>query len=61
MPTKRQKEKIAEIKSKMIALQENRDLEMAHSEADALLCELLSVIGLEDIALEYIKIDKWYA
>ena len=50
-----------EIKQKMIALQEERDLEEAHVIADGLLCELLRAFGCKDVVIEFIKIEKWYA
>lgn len=37
------------------------DQEIAHGEADGVLCELLSALGYADVVAEWNKIDKWYA
>ena len=37
------------------------DLEMAHGEADDVLCALLKELGYGDVVSAYHKIDKWYA
>ena len=37
------------------------DFEVAHKEADKLLCELLTALGYEDVVTEYNTIGKWYA
>lgn len=42
-------------------MRENGDTEMAHMEADRILCELLSSLGYEDVVEEWSKIHKWYA
>tara|TARA_R110002126_G_scaffold251131_1_gene394137 strand:+ start:427 stop:615 length:189 start_codon:yes stop_codon:yes gene_type:complete len=41
--------------------QTSGDTEVAHCNADDLLCELLNEIGLQEVVDEYIKIGKWYA
>ena len=41
--------------------QNNGDTEIAHCNADDLLCELLNEIGLQEVVEEYIKIGKWFA
>jgi len=41
--------------------QENRDTEMAHSNADEVLCALLIELGYDDVVDEYDKVHKWYA
>jgi hypothetical protein len=41
--------------------QTNFDTEDAHWSADALLCELLKELGLEDVVSEWQEVDKWYA
>jgi len=41
--------------------QENRDTEMAHSNADDVLCALLKALGYGDVVAEYDKVPKWYA
>lgn len=42
-------------------LRYSTDTESAHSTADAILCELLELLGYEDIVMAYEAIDKWYA
>lgn len=34
---------------------------MAHVNADDILCDLLKLLGYEDVVVEYNKIGKWYA
>jgi len=46
---------------KLQAEQKNRDTEVAHSNADDLLCELLIELGYHNVAYEYQKVNKWYA
>lgn len=41
--------------------QESGDTEIAHSEADNVLCQLLTSLGYDDVVEEYIKVDKWFA
>lgn len=41
--------------------QSNGDTEMAHSNADDVLCELLRSLGYSDVVDEYEKVDKWFA
>lgn len=41
--------------------QDNNDAEMAHANADDILCELLADLGYEDVVAEYEKVRKWYA
>ena len=43
------------------ACQSNDDTEVAHSDADDALCELISALGLSDVVDEYGKVPKWYA
>lgn len=43
------------------AEQNNPDTEVAHGNADDLLCDLLKQFGLNRLVEEYNKIDKWYA
>lgn len=45
----------------LIKLQGNADLERAHMQADDILLEILSDLGLDDIVKQYKAIDKWYA
>lgn len=37
------------------------DTEVAHAEADKVLCQLLTSLGYKDVVLEYLAIEKWYA
>lgn len=37
------------------------DEELAHTEADFLICELLKKLGYEKVVEEYDKVDKWYS
>lgn len=46
---------------KLRILQEMRDKEIAHWNADDVICELLKSLGYEDVVTEYDVIDKWYA
>lgn len=41
--------------------QGDQDKEAAHSDADRVLCELLTALGYADVVAEWQKIDKWYA
>ena len=50
-----------EILKKLIELENNTDFEVAHSEADDLLCEFLKSLGHNDIVEAYGKVGKWYA
>ena len=43
------------------AEQQNDDTEMAHSNADNVLCDLLTALGYQDVVREYHKVDKWFA
>lgn len=37
------------------------DIELAHVEADSVLCQLLFTLGYGDVVTEYHRITKWYA
>ena len=37
------------------------DTELAHSEADKVLCELLKAMGFSDVVEAWDALDKWYA
>lgn len=37
------------------------DTEVAHINADDVLCDLLKSLGYADVVLEYEKIEKWHA
>lgn len=38
-----------------------QDTEMAHREADDVLCDLLCSLGYAEVVKAYNKIEKWYA
>ena len=61
--TKANKERILEINQEMKELAEDKhpDIECSPSDADDLLCELLSILGYQDIVDNFEKLDKWYA
>ena len=50
-------EAIKQLKSE----QDNGDWEIAHSNADDTLCELLISLGYLDVVDEWMKVGKWYA
>ena len=50
-----------EILNKMIELGKSDDFEVAHGEADHLLCEFLKSLGYNDIVEAYNKVGKWYS
>jgi hypothetical protein len=37
------------------------DVEIAHVEADAVLCSLLISLGYQDVISQYALVPKWYA
>lgn len=39
----------------------NYDIQVAHYEADWVLCKLLVALGYEDVVRLYQQVDKWYA
>lgn len=41
--------------------QKSGDTEAAHSDADDVLCQLLSALGYNNVVLEWNKVLKWYA
>lgn len=41
--------------------QENTDTEVAHSDADGILCNALERLGYDVLCAEYYKVKKWYA
>lgn len=59
--TAEQKQLVEEIKAKLAKEAENTDYESAHINADNLLRELLSALGLNDVVEIYSKVGKWYA
>lgn len=42
-------------------IQKSHDTEIAHIDADDILCQFLESLGYEDVVSEYQKIDKWFA
>ena len=42
-------------------LAKDLDVEVAHKEADVVLCQLLFTLGYGDVVDEYHRIYKWYA
>ena len=58
---KTQKSKVALAIYRLKSLQSNIDIELAHAEADDILCAVLEVFGLSEIVEEYNKIEKMYA
>lgn len=42
-------------------IQKSHDIEIAHIDADDILCQFLESLGYEDVVSEYQKIDKWFA
>ncbi len=43
------------------SLQGSGDAEIAHSEADRVLIDLLLELNFDDVVEEWQKVDKWYA
>lgn len=37
------------------------DIELAHGEADDILCKLLNALGYDDVVVAYDKVPKWFA
>lgn len=55
-------EKLAEYAKNLLReCQESNDQEMAHIDADDVLCQLLQDLGYNDVVEEYDRIGKWYA
>lgn len=50
-----------EAAARLRQLQKPRDVELAHYEADKVLCELLRSLNFDDVVDEWEKVDKWYA
>lgn len=43
------------------ALHGDTDIEIAHGEADDVLCELLMSLGYNDVVSAWEAVEKWYA
>ena len=50
-----------EFTSKMVDIDLNGDTEVAHSDGDDLMCDLLRELGYEDGVKVFEAMDKWYA
>jgi hypothetical protein len=59
MTEERKKNYIALLKSTREVFED--DTEMAHIQADEIICAVLEELGCKDIVDEYNKIYKWYA
>lgn len=46
---------------KLRKLQKNKKIEIAHYDADEVLCDLLETLGFKDVVREYHEIEKWYS
>lgn len=46
---------------RLIALQTGYDTDVAHSEADAILCEILINLGYQEVVDAWELVNKWYA
>jgi len=53
--------RLKEIQEKMQAEVESDDPEIAHQNADTILCDLLNEMGIHKIVQAYNQITKWYA
>ncbi len=42
-------------------LQNSKDPEEDHFDADRVLCDLLNELGYMDVVDEWVRIDRWYA
>ena len=51
----------AEAISKLKEIKFYSDTEVAHSEADSVLCEFLEAQGFVEVVSEFQQIHKWYA
>jgi len=58
--TKKQLEFKKAIKLELKQEQVNTDYEVAHSNADEILCKLLHKLECQDIVDEFIKVGRWY-
>ena len=51
-----------DILTRMEALaRDDTDIEIAHIEADKILCELLLMLGWKDVVEAWERVPKWYA
>ena len=56
-----EKEWVEEAIRKLKQCQGSGDTEMQHSDADDILCELLSRLGYQEVVAEWQAVNKWYA
>lgn len=61
-------EKLTKLLAKLQEAESNGDTEVAHADADEVLCEVISTLAtrqtleiLTEILATYQKVDKWYA
>lgn len=47
--------------NRLKALHSDKDCEMEHMQADAVLCDLLTTLGYSHVVSEWEKVRKWYA
>jgi hypothetical protein len=47
--------------AKLAECQKSNDTEVAHSDADDVLCDLLDELGYGDVVAEYHKVSKWFS
>ena len=59
--TKKQLVVKEDVIAKLKEEQENDDYELAHCNADELLCKLLEKLDCKDVVQEFIKVGRWYA
>jgi hypothetical protein len=52
---------VKEYISQLKELQNSWDTEVAHQDADDIICELLTKLGYQEVVDEYEKVPKWYA
>jgi len=52
---------IKESVEKMKECVNNNDIELAHVEADDILCDVLTKLGYEELVDVYKNVKKWYA
>ena len=53
--------KISNLRRRLIEAEKNPDTESAHHDADTVLCELLELLGHQEIVALYRRVSKWYA
>lgn len=47
--------------SEMKPLEDSNDQELAHGEADDLLCKMLEDLGYQSVVDSYRRVPKWYS